>query len=103
MPAPAEAAKAHQECVPALVRGKGRRKYRRQRRNRSIHQSRQPGLHNLQHEKPALGDLFVGLHVRGQFLLVEFLGAFSCSRSSLARSSSSCRMLASCVRAAAFS
>src|SRR5712671_4993834 len=65
--------KAHEKCVPTVFCSESRCKYGSQRRNRSVHQPRQPGLHNLENKKAALGSLFIRLHMRGEFLFVKFL------------------------------
>ena len=55
--------------------GQRRGKNRRQGGDGSVHQPGEPGLHNLQNEEASLSDFLIGLHVRGEFLFVEFLGA----------------------------
>src|SRR5216684_965035 len=65
--------KSHEKCIPAILRSEGCRKYGSQRRNRSVHQSGQTGLHNLENKKPALRSLLVRLYVSRQFLFVQFL------------------------------
>jgi hypothetical protein len=50
------------------------RKNRRKGRDRTIHQSRQAGLHDLQDEQSAMGFLFLGLNFRGQVFLFETVG-----------------------------
>ena len=97
MPAPAEPP-GHQKRLATILCRKGGGEYRRQRRNRSIHQSRQARLNDLQHEQSALRHFFVSLHIGGQFCLSSSCARSSCSRSSFARSSSNWRMLASWVR-----
>ena len=54
---------AHQECLPVLVRGEGRREQRRQCRDRSVHQAGEARLHILQHEHAPAGPVFLGAHV----------------------------------------
>ena len=41
---------ANQECLPCIFRGDGRGEDRSQCRNRPIHETGQPRLHDLQHE-----------------------------------------------------
>ena len=64
MPAPDRGRQADQKRRPALARGEGRGKQRRQRRHRAVHQPDQPRLNHLQHEQ-----LPGGL---GLFLLLAF-------------------------------
>src|SRR5580692_8837520 len=66
---------AHEECVIGTARRKSRRKNWRQRRYGTIHQPRQAGLHNLQHEEPPLRFLFIGFYIGRKLFLVQFLGS----------------------------
>src|SRR5579863_1338898 len=49
---------AHEKSVPGFVGRERRRKNRRQSRDRTIHQAREPGLHDLQHEQALLRCVF---------------------------------------------
>jgi hypothetical protein len=44
-----------QECRPRIVRGKGRRKGRRERGDGAVHEAGEPRLHILQHEHAPCG------------------------------------------------
>ena len=54
MPAPIDAASPTRNASQADMRGECRGEYGRERGNGTIHQSRETGLHDLQHEEAAV-------------------------------------------------
>jgi hypothetical protein len=63
------------KSVPALSGCKCGGKQGRERRNRAVHQSRQAGLYDLEHEQTPPGVIFFPAGVGLKFLVHEFLGA----------------------------
>ncbi len=80
IPAPRLAAIPTRESVPAFMSGKGRGKQWSQCGDRTIHQARQAGLNELQHEEPFVRFFFVGARLFCQvlfFVLARRAGVFS--------------------------
>ena len=57
---------AHQECIGADFCGKRRGEQRRERGDRPVHEARQTGLDNLEHEKAPGRPLLRGPRLRGE-------------------------------------
>ena len=90
---------SHQKCIRTLVRGERRRKQRRQRGHRAIHQSRQPRLHHLQ-QKQFAGAMrpLASLRIRVRCFSSRSPAVCMCFRSSSASLFSRARVEASVVR-----
>ena len=65
----------HLERIETALRGQRRGEHRRQRGDRPIHQSSQPGLHDLQYEQAPVGFVLAVLDVGLQLGLLQLLGA----------------------------
>jgi len=68
--------KANAEGIPTAVGCKRGRKYGRERGNRTIHQSREPRLNDLEYKRPPARLVFVEADFRLQFIFFESYGPF---------------------------
>src|SRR5579871_6319474 len=65
---------SYDECIVAVVRGKGGGEQGRQCRHGPVHQARESGLHDLKHEQPSFRRSFRFARCWGQILLLQRLG-----------------------------